>query len=140
MSNDGINPEILGYIFEQTIENQKEQGAYYTPVDVTKFICTNTILPYCIERVNAKFDTAYEPNTNSISKICSNPAHSKYLYFNILKPIKILDNACGSGEFLLTSFGILLNLYIAIWDSISTLRDKSITSEQKRIDKFHSKH
>lgn len=140
VSNDGINPEILGHIFEQTIDNQKEQGAYYTPVDVTKFICTNTILPYCIERINTKFETNYEPNTDSISKICSNPTYSKYFYFNILKPIKILDNACGSGEFLLTSFGILLNLYIAIWDSISTLHDPLIVSEQKLIDKFHSAH
>jgi len=140
VSNDGINPEILGHIFEQTIDNQKEQGAYYTPVDVTKFICTNTILPYCIEHINTKFNTNYEYNVDSISKICSNLAQSKYFYFNILKPIKILDNACGSGEFLLTSFGILLNLYTAVWDSISTSRDSLIASEQKRINKFHSKH
>ena len=32
-----INPDVLGYIFEQFI-NQKEQGAYYTKDDVTHFM------------------------------------------------------------------------------------------------------
>ena len=48
-----INPDVLGYIFEQFI-NQKEQGAYYTKDDVTHFMTASTLLPVFLERLEAK--------------------------------------------------------------------------------------
>jgi hypothetical protein len=48
-----INPDVLGYIFEQFI-NQKEQGAYYTKDDVTHFMTTSALLPVFLERLQAK--------------------------------------------------------------------------------------
>lgn len=45
-----INPDVLGYIFEQFI-NQKEQGAYYTKEDVTHFMTASTLLPVFLERL-----------------------------------------------------------------------------------------
>lgn len=48
-----INPDVLGYIFEQFI-NQKEQGAYYTKDDVTHFMTTSTLLPVFLARLQAK--------------------------------------------------------------------------------------
>lgn len=47
---NNINPDVLGYIFEQFI-NQKQQGAYYTKEDVTHFMTSNTLLPVVIERL-----------------------------------------------------------------------------------------
>ena len=44
-----INPDILGFIFEQYI-NQKETGAYYTKPDVTGYMAASTILPALIDR------------------------------------------------------------------------------------------
>lgn len=45
-----INPDILGYICEQHV-NQKETGAYYTKEDITKFMCSRTIAPLLIDRI-----------------------------------------------------------------------------------------
>ncbi len=45
-----INPDVLGYIFEQFI-NQKEQGAYYTKEDVTHFMTASTLVPTLLERL-----------------------------------------------------------------------------------------
>lgn len=45
-----INPGVLGYIFEQFI-NQKDQGAYYTHEDVTRFMTTSTLVPVFLERL-----------------------------------------------------------------------------------------
>lgn len=45
-----INPDVLGYIFEQFI-NQKEQGAYYTHEDVTHFMTGSTLVPVFLERL-----------------------------------------------------------------------------------------
>ncbi len=44
-----INPDVLGYIFEQFI-NQKQMGAYYTKEDVTHFMTSSTLLPSFLER------------------------------------------------------------------------------------------
>ncbi len=45
-----INPDILGHIFEQHI-NQKEKGAYYTSEDVTRYMCSRSIVPLFLERL-----------------------------------------------------------------------------------------
>ncbi|MFC5931722.1 hypothetical protein D6T64_04630 [Cryobacterium melibiosiphilum] len=45
-----INPDVLGYIFEQFI-NQKQQGAYYTKEDVTHFMTSSTLVPVFLERL-----------------------------------------------------------------------------------------
>lgn len=50
-----INPDVLGYIFEQFI-NQKQQGAYYTKEDVTHYMTTATLLPVVLERLQAVVD------------------------------------------------------------------------------------
>ena len=44
-----ISPHILGFIFEQSI-NQKETGAYYTKPDVTRYMVTSTIIPAIVDR------------------------------------------------------------------------------------------
>lgn len=45
-----INPDVLGHIFEQFI-NQKQMGAYYTKEDVTHFMTSSTLLPVFLDRV-----------------------------------------------------------------------------------------
>lgn len=45
-----INPDVLGHIFEQFI-NQKQMGAYYTKEDVTHFMTSSTLLPVLLERI-----------------------------------------------------------------------------------------
>ena len=47
-----INPDVLGYIFEQYI-NQKDYGAYYTKPDVTGYMATSAILPALADRLVA---------------------------------------------------------------------------------------
>lgn len=47
---DEINPDVLGHIFEQFI-NQKQMGAYYTKEDVTHFMTSSTLLPVLLERI-----------------------------------------------------------------------------------------
>lgn len=49
-----INPDVLGYIFEQYINQRAEMGAYYTKEDITEYIGRNTILPFLLEKVKVK--------------------------------------------------------------------------------------
>ncbi len=49
-ADNEINPDVLGYIFEQYV-NQKQMGAYYTKEDITGYICRNTILPFLFDKL-----------------------------------------------------------------------------------------
>lgn len=48
-SDNEIDPDVLGYIFEKYI-NQKQMGAYYTRDDITGYICRNTIIPALFDK------------------------------------------------------------------------------------------
>ena len=45
-SGKDINPDVLGYIFEQYINDRAQMGAYYTKEDITGYIGKNCILPF----------------------------------------------------------------------------------------------
>lgn len=48
-----INPEVIGYIFEQYINyastGRKKDGAYYTPHDVTAYLVAETLVPRILD-------------------------------------------------------------------------------------------
>lgn len=49
-ASEEINPEVLGYIFEQFV-NSKQMGAYYTKDDVTHFMTRSTLLPVIVSQL-----------------------------------------------------------------------------------------
>ena len=55
-----IQTDVLGYVFEQQI-NQKQRGAYYTHGDVAEYIVQRTVLPYLLDRVTDAYPTAIAP-------------------------------------------------------------------------------
>ncbi len=46
-----INPDVLGYIFEQYINDRAQMGAYYTKEDITEYIGKNCIVPFLMDEV-----------------------------------------------------------------------------------------
>lgn len=44
-----INPDVLGYIFEQYINDRAQMGAYYTKEDITEYIGKNCIIPFLMD-------------------------------------------------------------------------------------------
>ena len=64
-SGKDINPDVLGYIFEQYINDRAQMGAYYTKEDITEYIGRNCILPFLFDKVrNATKDSqkAFAPD------------------------------------------------------------------------------
>lgn len=123
-----LSPEILGHIFEKTV-NQKEMGAYYTPEEITHFMARNTIHPFILDRINEKFGTDYE-EIDQLFGISDEdvideegtvigdvkdivPKEIEYLYFDVLEELSVLDPAVGSGAFLLAAEDVLLDVYLS---------------------------
>ena len=60
-TNNEINPDVLGYIFEKYI-NQKQMGAYYTKEDITGYISQNTIIPFLFDAARKECNIAFKPD------------------------------------------------------------------------------
>ena len=58
-SGKDINPDVLGYIFEQYINDRAQMGAYYTKEDITEYIGRNCILPFLFDKVKDKNPDAF---------------------------------------------------------------------------------
>lgn len=58
-----INPDVLGYIFEQYINSRAEMGAYYTKEDITEYIGRNTIIPFLMDAVKREDEEFYTPSS-----------------------------------------------------------------------------
>ena len=42
----GIDPEMLGKIFENLLEDNKDKGAFYTPKEIVQYMCQESLVAY----------------------------------------------------------------------------------------------
>jgi len=126
---------VLGSIYEKLITymERKKLGAYYTPEEITSYICKNTIVPYLVDKVNEKFKRNFETIDQIIE---SNDKDILFYLFEQLKEIKILDPAVGSAHFLGTAIDVLAGtddppepkegIYEKIWRKFKELKLKGL--------------
>ena len=110
-SEIGIDPEMLGHIFENLLEDNNEKGAYYTPKEVVQYMCQESVCLY----LNSHTDDSYKKAIEQlIKKGFVDPVLQEKVIARkinqLLKDIKICDPAIGSGAF---PMGILNVLYHA---------------------------
>ncbi|CAG9900363.1 DNA modification methylase [Bacteroides ovatus] len=74
-----INPDVLGYIFEQYINDRAQMGAYYTKEDITEYIGKNCIIPFLVDEV-AKTSSAKDFKANGFVWHMLRDSGDKYIY------------------------------------------------------------
>ena len=93
----GIDPEMLGKIFENLLEDNKEKGAFYTPKEIVQYMCKESLIAYL--QTDAKDDAHKQRLRDFVTKhdvtILQDPAYVRQK----IKDIKICDPAIGSGAF-----------------------------------------
>ncbi|WP_432409252.1 Eco57I restriction-modification methylase domain-containing protein [Wukongibacter sp. M2B1] len=106
---------MLCGILEEYMNNQKREltGSYYTPVFIIELIVSNSIILYLKENIRIDEDGIEKLVKD---KVISNIDESQLIeILNILKEIKIIDIACGSGLFLHHTLEIIYNIKAAIY-------------------------
>jgi len=119
-----LDPEILGYIFERamTATDRKGTGAYYTPKTITYYIAKNTIYPVIVKKVNKLLkekgykDSELLKDIEEVYRLRESTLGE--VFSKIILNLKICDNACGSGAFLLAAADVLLEVYKRINDEL----------------------
>ena len=104
------------------LSDRRKKGIFYTPKTITEYICRKTVYSYLLEHsniVDVKFEVA-------ITKMSKSELDELY---ELICQIKILDPACGAGNFLLETCDLLFNL-----------RKKVLLRLSKEFDPFMLKH
>lgn len=119
----GIDPEMLGRIFENLLEDNKDKGAFYTPKEIVNYMCRESLIAYL---QNGLPERSHELIRNFVENCDAsqlNADQSKYLRKK-LQDVKICDPAIGSGAFPMGLVNILSRLYIAMKADTDTSKMK----------------
>ena len=90
----GVDPEMLGKIFENLLEDNKDKGAFYTPKEIVQYMCRESLIAYLTEKTQDEPAMRNLVLNNDIQTI-----RDKDKVLSALKNIKICDPAVGSGAF-----------------------------------------
>lgn len=99
----GIDPEMLGHIFENLLEDNKDKGAFYTPKVIVQYMCQESLIEYLSTKLNAEGNAGVK---EAIEELLRNRLAEKSSNLDLIEPIsqalydvKICDPAIGSGAF-----------------------------------------
>lgn len=120
----GVDPEMLGHIFENLLEDNKDKGAFYTPKEIVQYMCRESLIAYltnCAEE-NTGHKYPHEQTEASVRTLVQTPEQivpkmshrQKEDFGKALREVKICDPAIGSGAFPMGLLNELVRLRIAI--------------------------
>lgn len=107
----GVDPEMLGKIFENLLEDNKDKGAFYTPKEIVRYMCQESLTTYLqtgIEDADVKEHIANFVKTNDVEELGGASSELAMSIDQKLIDVKICDPAIGSGAF---PMGLLRELY-----------------------------
>ena len=107
----GVDPEMLGKIFENLLEDNKDKGAFYTPKEIVRYMCQESLTAYLqtgIEEEEIKARIANFVKTHNVEELGGATSELALSIDQKLKEVKICDPAIGSGAF---PMGLLRELY-----------------------------
>lgn len=106
----GVDPEMLGRIFENLLEDNKDKGAFYTPKEIVSYMCRESLIAYLqtgIEDEATKEVIRQFVTTHDVAILGTNDKFCQQVD-EALKNVKICDPAIGSGAF---PMGLLKELF-----------------------------
>lgn len=116
----GIDPEMLGRIFENLLEDNKDKGAFYTPKEIVEYMCRESIIAYLLNGIPDRSHELIRNFVETLDADSLNNEQRKYLAKKLVD-VKICDPAIGSGAFPMGIVNILSKIYLAL----GLVRDRS---------------
>lgn len=122
----GIDPEMLGHIFENLLEDNRDKGAYYTPKEVVHYMSQQSIIEYLNHNLNYYSSDVEEFIKANIVSDYIIKEQSKIE--KLLKEVKVCDPAIGSGAF---PMGVLKVIYTALHNLHNAINSTKKFNEAK---------
>lgn len=115
----GIDPEMLGHIFENLLEDNKDKGAFYTPKVVVQYMCQESLIEYLESKLNTTNSSEIKL---AIKDLVRNRAAEKCSDLDLIEAIsqqlysvKVCDPAIGSGAFPMGVLNVIYQVVHELW-------------------------
>jgi type I restriction-modification system DNA methylase subunit len=161
---DEVNLDVLGHLFERSITEleklkesglfggdlekvqqyaampqsarRKQLGIYYTPSELTSLIVQYTVEELIVQRFAAAAVEFGVPEEDGLRGIA--PEDEKYWHgcLAILRSLRIVDPACGSGAFLFQAYNTLEQRYHEVLGHLGKAGDSSASELAARVPEF----
>lgn len=95
----GIDPEMLSQIFENLLEDNKDKGAFYTPKEIVKYMCQESLIAYLTNETNLDEGLIRRFILNPDIAVNELSDEDKQIILDAILTVKICDPAIGSGAF-----------------------------------------
>lgn len=117
----GVDPEMLGRIFENLLEDNKDKGAFYTPKAIVQYMCKESLIAYL--QNGCKTERARKAARDFVESHDAEPLRQLHMekadgtklkdsvldhFDKMLRAVKVCDPAIGSGAF---PMGMLRELF-----------------------------
>ena len=95
----GVDPEMLGKIFENLLEDNKDKGAFYTPKEIVRYMCQESLIAYLETNTSIAKDKIRKFVLSPEEGVVDIPENKRPKLLAALEEVKICDPAIGSGAF-----------------------------------------
>ena len=95
----GVDPEMLGKIFENLLEDNKDKGAFYTPKEIVRYMCQESLIAYLDTNTSIACEKIRKFVLSPEEGVLYIPENKKAKLLSALEEVKICDPAIGSGAF-----------------------------------------
>lgn len=135
----GIDPEMLGHIFENLLEDNKDKGAFYTPKAIVSYMARHSLLHYLQTHLGEDLELTSLLNEKDLTRLEKNG----FVHENakriaaLLDDVKICDPAIGSGAFPIGLLQEILWTRLALNWELNTPEDRARLKRQIIQNSIH---
>ncbi|SFB71921.1 Eco57I restriction-modification methylase domain-containing protein [Kaistella jeonii] len=122
-----VDPEMLGHIFENLIDYNKDTGTFYTPKEIVQYMTQESLIEY--------LNTHLEKERSEIENLVKNQSPKNFVdnelskIDQLLDDVKICDPAIGSGAFPMGMLQEIFNLKALIAYQLKNEFDPAATKQ-----------
>ena len=133
-SEIGIDPEMLGHIFENLLEDNKDKGAFYTPKEIVQYMSQESVAQYLKSHTSEELHTAIDSliKQRVVEPILQNKENAR-LVNKALSEVKVCDPAIGSGAFPMGVLNVLFDCRHLLYGFIGKNEDFSYAKVKRDI-------
>lgn len=124
----GVDPEMLGKIFENLLEDNKDKGAFYTPKEIVRYMCQESLIAYLETNTSIAKEKIRNFVLSPEEGIADISEKWRCSLIKALENVKICDPAIGSGAFPMG----LLNELLKCREALSTFNFQFSTFNSTR--------
>lgn len=130
----GVDPEMLGHIFENLLEDNKDKGAFYTPKEIVRYMSEESIAQYLKTHAEEALHSAIDAliKERKVDEVLQTKAVASAIYA-LLQEVKVCDPAIGSGAFPMGVLNVLYHARLMLYGFIKPQHEFSPADVKREI-------